>query len=264
MAKSEKKSKGLKLIGVLLALALLLTLVLSATGGCSSSSRSEEYSLVTEGKLTVAASLDYSPFEHLEGDTSTGYSIAVIQEAANRLGLECEIKEVPSNNIISTIASGTQCDVGVAPLTITDQRKEQVDFSTPYYYVDQAIVIRGATFETVEELADLPVVALTNSSSFDYATNSVSSKVVSRTSIQDCFELLQTGAVQAVVTEYPVAKALTTSYSNCEILERITTSEGYGIAVNKSNQSLTEAINEALASMEEDGTLDNLQQQYLS
>lgn len=264
MAKSEKKSKGLKLIGVLLALALLLTLVLSATGGCSSSSRSEEYSLVTEGKLTVAASLDYSPFEYLEGDTPTGYNIAVIQEVANRLGLECEIKEVPSNNIIATIASGTQCDVGVAPLTITDQRREQVDFSTPYYYVDQAIVIRGATFETVEELADLPVVALTNSSSFDYATNSVSSKVVSRTSIQDCFDLLQTGAVQAVVTEYPVAKAFTTSYSNCEILERITTSEGYGIAVNKSNQSLTEAINEALASMEEDGTLDNLQQQYLS
>ena len=171
MAKSEKKSKGLKLIGVLLALALLLTLVLSATGGCSSSSRSEEYSLVTKGKLTVAASLDYSPFEYLEGDTPTGYSIAVIQEVANRLGLECEIKEVPSNNIIATIASGTQCDVGVAPLAITDQCREQVDFSAPYYYVDQAIVIRGAAFETVEELADLPVVALINSSRFDYATN---------------------------------------------------------------------------------------------
>jgi len=209
------KAKGLKIIGILLAIALLLTLALSVMDGCSPNSKSKNYSLTTKNTLTVAVSLDYPPFEYLEGDTPTGYS------------------------------------------------KEQVNFTTPYYFVDQAVVVLEGTYDTVDELAELPVVALTNSSSFDYATNSVSSRVVSRTSVQECFKALESGQARAVVTEYSVAKTLIESYADCEILERIATRDGYGIAVNKDNPALTEAINEALASMEEDGTLDSLQQQYL-
>lgn len=257
------KAKGLKIIGILLAIALLLTLALSVMDGCSPNSKSKNYSLTTKNTLTVAVSLDYPPFEYLEGDTPTGYSIAVIQEVAHRLGLSCEIKNVPFNNVISSIASGNQCDVGIASLTINDQRKEKVNFTTPYYFVDQSVVVLEDTYDTVDELAELPVVALTNSSSFDYATNSVSSRVVSRTSVQECFKALESGQARAVVTEYPVAKTLIESYADCEILERIATGDGYGIAVNKDNPALTEAINEALASMGEDGTLDSLQQQYL-
>lgn len=261
--KRPMKVKGLKIIGALLVLALLLTLVLNAMEGCSPHSKSKDYSLATKGTLTVATSLDYPPFESLDGDAPVGYSIAVIQEVAHRLDLACEIKNISFNNVLTSVASGNQFDVGIASFTITDKRKEQVDFTTPYYFADQAIVVRKGTYETVEDLADLPVVALTNSASYQYASDSVSSKVISRTSVQDCFEVLKKGGAQAVVTEYPVAQALRASYPDCEILERIPTGEGYGIAVSKDNPALTEAINEALASMEEDGTLDALQQQYL-
>ena len=63
------KAKGLKIIGILLAIALLLTLALSVMDGCSPNSKSKNYSLTTKNTLTVAVSLDYPPFEYLEGDT---------------------------------------------------------------------------------------------------------------------------------------------------------------------------------------------------
>ena len=90
----ERKSMKLKNLAKVFSVAAVMALAMALMVGCSSgnSKSDSDYKLVNDGKLTVAASLDFPPFESLDGDTPTGYGVAVIQEVAKRLNLECEIK----------------------------------------------------------------------------------------------------------------------------------------------------------------------------
>lgn len=154
--------------------------------------------------------------------------------------------------------------MGISALSIDERNTRKVDFSSPYYISGQAIVVRAGTYNNADDLKDKPVAAQPGTSSYFYARDSVSQDVVPHSDLTECFTELQKGKVEAVVTEREVAQNLITQgLSDCEILEEVVTNEEYGIAVNKENQALTEAINEVLASMEADGTLESLREQYL-
>lgn len=247
------------------ALAAALMLALGLMVGCSGDNSSDgDYKLIQDGKLTVAASCDFPPFETLDGDTPTGYGIAVIQEVANRLGLECEIKNTTFDTIVPAVAGGEQFDVGVSSITIDPEREEQVDFSDPYYIADQSIVVRAGSYASVEELEGKTIAAQSGTTGYEYALENVSDDVVGYTEATACFAALQSGNCEAVAIDLPVSESMIAqAYPDCEILERVATGEEYGIAINKDNTALTEAINKILAEMEEDGTLEKLEAEYL-
>lgn len=262
---NNMKFKSFKIIGVLFVIAFALTFSLSVMSSCSSASDTDEYKLVEDGKLKVAMSLDYPPFESMDGETPVGFDVVVIQEVANRLGLSCEIANVGLQGIVPAVQKGEKYDVGISALSINSDDEAKVDFTSSYYIAEQAIVVLDGSYNNAEDLQDLPVAAQPGTTSYFYARDSVSNKVVPHSNLQDCFAELQAGTVKAVVIEYQVAKTLLANgYTNCEILEKVATSEEYGIAVNKDNHALIDAINEALASMEDDGTLEALRAQYLA
>lgn len=80
---NSMKFKSFKIIGILFVIAFALTFSLNAMSSCSSASDTDEYKLVEDGKLKVAMSLDYPPFESMDGETPVGFDVAVIQEVAN-------------------------------------------------------------------------------------------------------------------------------------------------------------------------------------
>ena len=230
--------------------AAVLTLAMALMVGCSSgSSKSDsDYKLVNDGKLTVATSLDFPPFESLDGDTPTGYSVAVIQEVAKRLDLECEIKY-------------TKFDTSI---TIDPERSKQVDFSDPYYIADQSIVVVKGAYTSVDQLKGKTIAAQTGTTGFDYAQENVSDNVVGFDEATACFAALQSKNAEAIAIDLPVAEAMISSaYPDYEILEKIATGEEYGIAINKDNTALKDAINKVLGEMDKDGTLKSLQDKYL-
>ena len=146
----------------MVSLALVFALIAVALTGCSSASnasKTPQYDLAQDGVLTVASSLDYPPFEYLDGETPTGFSIAMIQEVANRLGLACSVQKVPFDGILSSISEGGTYDVGVSSITITAKRSEQVAFSDLYYIADLAVVTRGGAYVSVADLKGKPVAA---------------------------------------------------------------------------------------------------------
>ena len=252
---------GLKL----LALATAFALCVVAFAGCASEEESDGYTLVEDGKLTVASSLDFPPFESLDGDTPTGFDIAVIQEVAKRMGLECNIKNTKFDTILPAINSGQQFDVGISSITMDPDREEMVDFSTPYYIADQAVVVVKDTYKTVDELKGLKLGAQSGTTGYYYGLEVISDDVTPYDEATACFAALQSGNVQGVVIDLAVAESMVkNAYPNCEIIEKVATGEEYGIAVNKNNKQLTTAINDALDSMEKDGTLEALQEQYLA
>lgn len=244
--------------------AVVFALVASLLTACSSQDNSDNYKLVKEGTLTVASSLDFPPFETAADGVPSGYSVALAQEIANRLGLACEVQNVEFDSVISEVAAGIKCDVAISSLAITSERESQVDFTDPYYIGEQAVVVLSGTYATAGELQDCPIAVKEGTTGATYARDHISEKVTTYKTVAECFDALQAGTVRGVVVDYPVAKTMIAQgYTNCEILERVATSEKYAIAVNKDNRILTDAINEVLQAMDEDGTLENLQKQYL-
>lgn len=260
----KHERKALIVIVILLACAVVLSLA-TVFLNTSDQAKEDKYTLVKPGTLTVAASLDYPPFESQSDNGPAGYDVAVIQEVAKRLGLSCEIRDANFAYVIPSVAVNKTCDVAISALAITQTRQEQVDFTDPYYIGEQAIVTLKGTYQTSADLEDTVVAACSETSGYDYAKNSLSARgVVGYSSAQGCLNALVAGNVSAAVLDYPVAKALISQdYPACVILERVATNEQCGIAVNKNNRPLTDAINDVLADMENDGTLASLQQQYL-
>ena len=119
----------------------------SSNGGSSASSAASDatsdagYTLVKEGKLTVATSPDFPPFENLEGDEYVGFDIELARAIAAELGVECEFTTVQFDGIVPAVQAGGQVDVGISGITIDPERAESVVFSDPYYIADQGVAV---------------------------------------------------------------------------------------------------------------------------
>lgn len=271
----------LRSITVLLA-AVLVCLCL---GGCAQEQQKTqpdlEYKteLMDEGTLKVLTALDYPPFEAGSAEEPWGYDIAVAQEIANRLDLALEFVSVPRADIVSTLAcepSSTaeegnqvapQGDIALAALAITAQRDDKVDFSSWYYVGNQAVVTLDGAYQSTTELdrKKTRVAVVKDSTCLDTARSLTDDKlVVEYSSARKCLEALQAKEVQAVVLDLPVATyLLENEFTGVRIIERIMTGEAYGIAIPTQSSHLKDAINGALQEMEEDGTLERLEDEYV-
>ena len=258
---------------------VIACLALAGCGGNSASSSSAasdsgseaaagEYKLIEPGKIIVGSDLDYKPMEYRDGDTATGFGVAMMNEVANRLGLECEFL-APQNfdTLITQVASATKMDIAVSSITITDERAETVAFSDPYYDSNLAIVVaKDATYASQDDLKDAVIGVQQGTSGEDWVKENLpDAEVAPFTGITEVMASLRTGKVTAAVYDQPVAENLVANEfkDDAKVLEIIATGEQYGIAINKENTKLVEDINKVLAEMQADGTIDKLKEQYI-
>lgn len=241
----------------------------SASSGSSSSGSSsdESYTLVEAGKLIVASDLAYPPMESVpDGATDpVGFEVDMMKEIASRLGLTCEYLPAQKfDTIIATIKEGGKADVGASSFTITDERKEEVDFTDSFMDSNQALVTRTDATDTTEDalnVAGKKIAVQSGTTGEDWAKENLTNATV--VPLDDTIQALtgcQTGLYDAVVADLPVMKyECTNSYTNLQVAIEIPTGEQYGIVVSKDNPGLTKAINEALSDMDSDGTMDKLE-----
>lgn len=246
---------------VAMAVALCAFAFAACLAGCAENDDAPKYQVVSEGKLTVAMSAEFPPFESLDGETPTGFDVSVAHEVANRLGLQLDIQVVPFDDVVQGVHDGAY-DAGISALSINPSRSELVDFTSPYYLADQAVVCKKGASSVVSDLKGKRIAAQAETTGYDYAEENVSSSVVAYSTLAECFAALEVGDVAAVVADEPAARFyMANAYSDCAILETVATCEKYAVAVNKNNRGLTDAINNVLAEMEKDGTLTALQKQ---
>lgn len=239
----------------------------ASDAGVDDDSAGTEYQLIEPGKIIVGSDLDFKPMEYQDNGEAAGFGVAMMNEVANRLGLECEF--LPPQNfdsLLTQVASATKMDIAVSSITITDERWDLVDFSDPYYDSNLAIVVKAdSAFATKDDLADAAMGAQSGSSGEAWIKENLgTNEYTPYTGPTDAMAALRTDKVQAVVYDAPVAENLCAGeYSDCKVLEIIPTGEQYGIAINKDNTKLTEDINSALAEMQADGTMDKLKSEYI-
>lgn len=267
-----KKVTALIAVGML---AATLTLFGCSSGGTGDSAAKPEagsgtdagYSLITDGKLTVAGSLDFPPFENLNGSAPEGFAVDLMGLLAEELGLESNyLPSTKFDTIVPLIQTGGKADVGVSSFTVTDARLEQVDFTDVYCDVNQSItVLKGAGITDVAQLEGKKVGAQTGTTGYEWAAENIKDvEVIGFDEMTAVFAALQSGQIDAVAVDLPVANYyVKTAYTDCEVIKEIPTGEQYAIAVSKENPELTKALNTALKAVKENGKYAELEAKWL-
>ncbi len=258
-----------KVISIIL-LAICLCGLLSLTA-CSQDEQTPaedgSYTLIQDNKLTVAASLDFPPFENLNNGVIEGYEVDLMNAIADKLGLECNyLSTMKFDTIIPSIVAGGTADVGVSGFTITPQREEEVDFTKPICNTNQCIVVLNTSDITQpDQLSGKKVGAETGTTGLDWAKENLpdAKQIVAFDEYPAVFAALQSGQVDGVILDKPVADYyIKIAYPDCQVVKEIPTGEQYGIAVSKKNPNLTIAINSAIDELNADGTIDEISQKW--
>ncbi|WP_417802829.1 ABC transporter substrate-binding protein [Thermophilibacter provencensis] len=226
------------------------------------------YTLVKEGVLTNVAELGFAPFEYIDEDGNTvGFDVDLSNALAEKLGLTCEwLPNQAFDTLVPTIKQGGKADICIAGMTISDERLEEVDFSDPYLNSNQGIVAAAGSDLNSESLnaEGMQVACQTGTTGDDWISENLPNATkVPLADVTAALMGISTGLYNAMVIDLPVAQnMIAESFSDLEVVEEIPTGEQYGIAVSKDNPGLLAAINEALAAVEEDGTMDEIKQKW--
>lgn len=243
----------------------------ASSASASSSAASGSMQLITAGKLTIATSPDYPPFENLENGEYVGLDIEIAKAVAKELGLTPEFKTLQFDAIIPAIAAGGQADMGISGFSIDPDRAKEIDFSSSYYIDDQAVAVMNDSPITAEnadaELNKDGVIIAVQSGTTGEAyvqENYPKATVQAYGNSTDAFAAMQSGQANAVCTNKAVVdKMLADAYKDARVVKTIATGEEYAIVISKDNKALTTAVNDALAKIASDGTLDTLIKQYM-
>ncbi len=262
----------IKKLGIVLcagAMAAVLGLAgCSSSGGTSAASSSsaaeetEEIVLVNPEKLTVAASLDFPPFENLEGEEAVGFEVDLMKALAEQMGLEAEyLPSTKFDTIIPLISAGGKADVGVSGFTVTEDRKKEIDFTDVLIDSNQGVVVNpDSGYTSVDDLAGKTIATQSGTTGYDWAVENIpNANVVPYDEMTAVFSALQSNQADAIVADLPVVQYyVKTAYPEMSIIEEIPTGEQYAIVVSKDNPALTQALNEALAEVKANGTYDEI------
>lgn len=226
-----------------------------------------EIQTVTAGKLTVATSPDFAPYEFYaigaDGTPSlAGFDMALAQYIADDMGLELEVVTMDFDGVLSEVQTKS-VDIGMAGLSPDPAREDAMDFSDIYYYGGQSLVTVKANADTLNSFEacnnpDISVGAQTGSIQMDLAnTNSPDADIVALPKVTDIISELLSGKLDAAYIETAVAESYQKNYPDLEIVLDVPYDvEGSSIGVSKGNAELLEAVNKAIAKAIEDGSMD--------
>ncbi|MBF0968198.1 MAG: amino acid ABC transporter substrate-binding protein [Actinomyces sp.] len=271
----------------LAAVAAVAALGLAACSGGTNSSSSADAEqtygpgalpTVTEGKLTVATSDPaYSPWI-LNNDPALGegYESAVIYALAEELGYSADNVQWVRATFESSITPGAKdWDLNIQQFSITDERRNAVDFTSPYYTTSEAIIAKAGTpaadAKSIADLKDVLIGVQAGTTSQQFASDTLepglSQKLQMFNSSDDTVLALQTGRVDAVVVDLPTAfNMIATQVDNGVVVGQFADAqdgENYGIVLPKGSK-LTPTVSAAVDRLAESGKLDELQEKWLN
>ena len=259
-----------KIIGIMLSGVMAAALVTGcgatdiATGNSNSKIASDTLS---DGVLTVGTNAEFPPFEYVGDDGQPeGFDMALIKAVGEKLGVEVVVENMEFDSLVSSIGSKT--DVAIAGMTVTEERKQSVDFSEPYYNAVQHVLVpKDSPIATYDDLIGKTIgVQLGTTGDFiveeiEGATDQQYNKTV------DAVNDLVNGRLDAVIVDSNPAGVFASKYPD-QIKDLNGEDFGFGIeeyaiALPKGDTALKEAIDVAITNMKEDGTFDKLVDEYM-
>ena len=250
-----------------LMLTLVMALSLVACGGGKDEAADNAYGTINAGKLTVATSPDFAPYEfYAIGEDGSaklaGFDMALAQYIADYLKLELEVVPMDFDGVLVEVANGT-VDLGIAGLSPDPARMDAMDFSDIYYEGGQAFVTVTANKDMFPDLASantagISVGAQNGSIQMDLANEySADTEIIALPKVTDIIAELISGKLDGAYIETAVAESYKVNYPELEIVCEVPYDvEGSAIGVIKDNEALLKGVNEAIAAALADGSMD--------
>ena len=217
------------------------------------------------GRLIMATNAEFPPYEYHDGDAVVGIDAEIAKAIADELGMELEIEDIAFDSIIPEIVSG-KADMGLAGMTVTEDRMQSVDFSNTYAKASQKIIVtEDSEIASPDDLKGV-IVGVQLGTTGDIYVSDLEADGTTVERYSKGFEAVQAlsqGKIDAVVIDGEPAKTFVAETEGLKILEESFTDEEYAIAVKKGNTELLEKINGALKTLKDNGTLDEIVAKYI-
>lgn len=214
--------------------------------------------------LKMATNAAFPPYEYKEGDKFVGIDVEIATAIAAELGMELEVLDMEFDSIITSVNQG-EADVGIAGMTVTDERKKEVDFSSSYATGVQSVIVKeDSDITDIDALEGKKIGVQLGTTGDIYATDDYGKEnVVEYGKGADAVIALNGGDVDAVIIDNEPAKAFVAANEGLKILETSYAIEDYAIAIKKGNTELLEKVNAALEKLTSDGTIDEIIARYI-
>jgi glutamine transport system substrate-binding protein len=249
----------------LLSLLLILSIFIAACGSKESADEKEKGGKVYK----VGVDTTYPPFEFKEGNDYKGIDIELINAIAKNQNFKIKLSPMDFGGIIPAMQAN-QLDVAIAGMSITDERKKVVDFTTPYFDAGLTVVVKkdNSSIKSVDDLKGKKVAVKKGTTGAKYATDNASKLGITVVQFNDSpamFQEVANGNADALIEDYPVISyAIAQKDLGLTIVGDRLNGDQYGIAVLKGkNQDLLKKINKGLAELKKDGTYDKIVKTYL-
>jgi polar amino acid transport system substrate-binding protein len=265
-------------LAAVVAASALLAACAPATSGGSTASPAAESGYVTEGKFTVGTGEPaYYPWVIDDApESGKGFEAAVAYAVADQLGFAKDDVVWVRTSFDEAIAPGPKSfDVNLQQFSISEERAANVDFSTPYYETTQVVVTTGsskaADASSLADLKPLLIGAQTGTTSFTAIESEIAPDAGAQAfnTNEDAVLALQSGTVDAIVVDLPTAFYISgVELDDGKLVGQLPQPEGsasdrFGFVLAK-DSPLTAKVSDAVDALREDGTLDDLTQEWLA
>lgn len=252
-------------------LILLMALVVMALTACSSDSDTESTdgeTTINDGKtVVIGTDTSYVPFEYLDSATGeyTGFDIDLVKAIAEQAGFEYELNPMDFSGIIPALQTNN-IDVGIAAMSINDERKEVVDFTDGYYDSGLYVLVRAdeTSINGVEDLAGKKIATKQGTVGYEYsiAIEGIGD-VTPFPNIDQAYMELEKGSADAVIFDSPniAYYAATTGEGKVKVVGDLLEGQEFGIAFPKGSE-LRDVFNDALNELKSNGKYDEIYTQW--
>ena len=250
-----------KVLSVVLAAACMVSMAACGSSNKSSDSKSDK----GQDKLVMATNAEFPPYEYYDGDDIVGIDVDFAQAIADKLGMELSVEDMAFDSIIPAVQSG-KADFGAAGMTVTEERKSQVDFSDSYYTGRQVIIVREDNTDITgpDDLSGKKIGVQLGTTGDIYASDDYGDDNVERYNKGvEAVQALQQGKIDAVIIDDQPAQTFVKENEGLKILDTEYVEEDYALCFKKGND-LVDKVNDAIAELKKDGTFDKIVEKYIN
>ena len=253
--------KTIKIMAVL----AVLVLMLGCFASCAEKAPTTNNDDTETKKLVMGTNAAFPPYEFVDDNNKiVGIDAEIAEAVANKMGYELEIKDMEFDSLITAVSTHS-IDFALAGMTVTDERKESVNFSDTYAKGVQVIIVKeGSDIKDVDGLEGKTIGVQAGTTGDIYCTDDFG---------EDCVKQFNNGAlaisalnndqVDCVVIDNEPAKNFVAANEGLVILETAYAEEDYAAAIAKDNEQLLADFNKALAELKADGTIGNIIEKYI-
>ena len=220
---------------------------------------------IVEGKLTMSTNAQFPPYEMTTDDGGfEGIDVEIATAIAEKLGLELDILDMDFDSALLAVQQG-KSDIVMAGVTVNEDRQLVMDFTDSYATGVQVVIVKEGSDVTLDNLGEKMIGTQRGTTGYIYTSDDYGDDhVTAYDNGASAVQALINGQVDCVVIDSAPAEAFVAANAGLTILDTEYVTESYAIGVNKDNTALLDAINQALAELTADGTVQSIVDKCIS